>query len=187
MDWPTFTVEMMKALAWPFVVLAVLLLYRPEVRGLLQRVKRGKLMSAEFEFEGRVAELRDRIGTTPTTEPAVPSDLAQQAERDPRAVILTAWLEVQAVVDHIVARHATAADARGQGSVSLRVLHRLLHDTPEHIDAYNDLKDLRNRAVHDTSFSPRPSSVVEYAALAKSLAAALRPLSASTLQTPAAP
>lgn len=34
MDWPTFTVEMLKALAWLFVVLTALLLYRLEVRGL---------------------------------------------------------------------------------------------------------------------------------------------------------
>lgn len=78
------------------------------------------------------------------------------------------------MVEQIVSRHATAEDARGAGSVSLRVLHRLLHDQPQHIDAYNDLKSLRNQAVHDTSFAPRPSSVLEYAALARTLATALR-------------
>lgn len=76
--------------------------------------------------------------------------------------------------------------ACGQGSVAVRVLHPLPHGTPEHIDADNDLKQLRSRAVHDTAFSPGSSSVWESAALAKSLAAALRPLIASTPQALAA-
>lgn len=176
MDGWTFTVETIKALAWPVVALSALLLFRLELRALLQRVRRGKLMSAEFEFEGRIAELRDRVGPADPALAAAPPGLTQEAERDPRTVILHAWLQVQAVVEQIVARHATAEDARGAGSVTLRVLHRLLRDQPQHIDAYNDLKSLRNQAVHDTSFAPRPSSVLEYAAQARTLAAALRPL-----------
>lgn len=70
---------------------------------------------------------------------------------------------------------AWPSDARRQGSVSLRVLHRLLHDTPEDIEAHSNLKELRNRAVHDMAVLRRPSSVWEYAALAKLLAAVPRP------------
>jgi hypothetical protein len=101
--------------------------------------------------------------------------LVNQASQDPRAVILNSWLQVQAVVQGIVAKHATAEDRRDPRSESLRVLHRLLRDKPDYIDIYNDLRTLRDRAVYDIDFSPRPTSVVEYAELASELLAVLRP------------
>ena len=40
---------------------------------------------------------------------------------------------------------------------------------------YNDLKMLRNQAVHEVAFAPRASSVVEYATLANELATVIAP------------
>ena len=178
MDLPTFIVEITKALAWPLAALGALLLHRREIRGLLQRVKRGKVAGAEFEFEDRVADLRGKMGSGEAEQAAVPPGLTKDAERDPRAVILNAWLEVQALVERVVALHATPEERRQPGSVSLHVLHRLLRDKPEYIDTYNDLRSLRHQAVHDTSFAPRPSSVVEYVSLTHELMAVLAPYAA---------
>jgi hypothetical protein len=175
MDWLTFTVEITKALAWPLTVALAVLLFRHELRIALGRIKRGKLGNAEFEFEDRVAVLRERVGEAVAPNATVTPALTRKAEQDPRTVILSAWLEVQALVEDIVAQHATEEERRAPRSVSLRVLHRILRDKPEYIDMYNDLKDLRNRAVHEPAFAPRSSSVVEYAALAQELGAVLRP------------
>jgi hypothetical protein len=174
MDWLTFSVEITKALAWPLVTLAVLIAFRVEFRALLQRVRKGKVGSAEIEFEETVASLRGRLGDSVQVS-NLPSALVVQADQDPRSVILKTWLIIQSKVESIVAKHGTEDDRRDPRSVSLRVLHRILRDKPEYIDTYNDLKMLRNRAVHEVDFTPRPSSVIEYATLANELAAVLSP------------
>jgi hypothetical protein len=175
MDALTFIVELIRALAWPAATLVILVVFRAELRALARRVKKGKVGPAEFEFEEIVAALRERAG--PPETPTIQTDpgVLNQAAEDPRAVILNAWLQVQAVVESIVAKHATPEDRRDARSVSLRVLHRLLRDKSEYIDMYNDLRTLRNRAVHDVDFSPRPSSVVEFVGLANELLAVLKP------------
>jgi hypothetical protein len=175
MDVLTFIAELVKALAWPVAMLIIAIVFRSEFRGLLHRMKKGKVGPAEFEFEETIAALRVRVGKPEL--PAAPMDpaLATQASQEPRAVILNSWLDVQAVVETIVAAHATPEDRRDPRSASLRVLHRLLRDKPQYIDMYNDLRMLRNRAVHDVDFSPRPTSVVEYAELANELLTVLRP------------
>jgi hypothetical protein len=175
MDTLTFVVELVKALAWPVAALVIAVMFRTELRGLLHRVKKGKVGPAEFEFEETVSALRERVGVTTAVQIETDPETVNQATQDPRTVILNSWLQVQAVVDSIVAKRATAEDRRDARSVSLRVLHRLLRDKPEYIDMYNDLRMLRNRAVHDVDFSPRPSSVIEFAALANELTAVLRP------------
>jgi hypothetical protein len=180
MDWLTFVVEVVKATAWPFVGLVAILMFRRELRGLLQRVKKGKVGTAEFEFEDRVAMLRGRVGEADPQAVAAASHVATEAAQDPRSVVLNAWLDVQGKVDAIVAKHGTAEDRRDARSVSLRVLHRILRDKLEYVDMYNDLKSLRNQAVHDPSFAPRSSSVIEYVALANELGAVLAPYASDT-------
>ena len=62
-----------------------------------------------------------------------------------------------------------------RGSITLRVLHRLLREKSDYIDIYNDLRMLRSQAVHEIDFSPRPSSVVEFVDLANELVTVLEP------------
>lgn len=176
MDGWTFSVEITKALAWPLVALFALLAFRAELRALLQRMRKGKVGYAEFEFEETVASLRDRVKSeAPAAATEVSPAVARQADQDPRTVILNAWLTVQDKVDAIVKKRATPEDRRDPASVSLRVLHRILRDKPDYIDMYNELKMLRNQAVNEVSFAPRPSSVVQYATLAHELATVLTP------------
>ena len=175
MDILTFITEIVKALAWPAATLVVAIVFRTELLALLRRVKKGKVGPAEFEFEETIAALREKVGQD--RAPVLEANLAlvKQADQDPRTVILNSWLKVQAMVDDIVSQHATPEERRDPRSVSLRVLHRLLREKADYIDMYNDLRTLRSRAVHEVDFSPRPSSVVEYANLAAELLAVLRP------------
>ena len=171
----TFTAEIVKALAWPLATLAVAVIFRTELRSLMGRVRKGRVGPAEFEFEQVVASLRERIGPLESAVQVTGITTLDQATRDPRSVILKSWLQVQAIVDAIVSKHATADERRDPRSVSLRVLHRLLRDKSEYIDMYNDLRALRSQAVYDIDFAPRPSSVVEFAELANELQMVLRP------------
>jgi hypothetical protein len=175
MDILTFISEMVKSLAWPAASLIIAVVFRNELRTLLRRVTKGKVGPAEFEFEKTVAALHERVGKVETSTLKTDSVLVNQATQEPRTVILNSWLQVQEIVESIVSKHTTPEDLRDSRSISLRVLHRLLRDKPEYIDMYNDLRLLRNRAVNDIDFSPRPSSVVQYAELANELINVLRP------------
>jgi hypothetical protein len=51
MDWRTFVTEMLKTLAWPSVAVAGIFAFRRELKALIAQIKKGKLGSAEVEFE----------------------------------------------------------------------------------------------------------------------------------------
>ena len=175
MDALTFVVEMTKALAWPIAAVTLGAVFRTELRALLGKLKKGKVGPAEFEFEQAVAAIKHEAPqATDQSGPSVTPAAVQLAATDPRAAILGSWLQVQAEVDRIVSE-APLEWTRGQpGSTSLRVLHRVLKDKPEYIDMYNDLRQLRNQAVHEASFAPRPESVVDYISLSKNLLSVLQ-------------
>ena len=67
-DWQEFTSEIVAALAWPVVVLAVVLLLRKQIVELIPGLRRLKLGSLEAEFEGRlglvVEALEDAVGAS---------------------------------------------------------------------------------------------------------------------------
>jgi hypothetical protein len=180
MDSLTFIVELVKALAWPTAALVLGLGFRSEIRELLSKMKKGKVGPAEFEFEQAVAAIK--LDAPPSTGSTVPlSEVAiELAVSEPRAAILNAWLEVQSEVDRLSQISASEFSGSNVGSVSLRVLHRELRHKPEYIDMYNDLKSLRNQAVHDITFRPRPESVLNYIELSKRLVAVLRALPSET-------
>ena len=112
MDWLTFIVEITKALAWPVVALGAAVVFRAELRGALQRLRRGKLGSAEVEFEDRVATLRGKAGEPDPLAANVAATVARDAIQDPRSVILASWLKVQAEVERVIAKHATPEEKR---------------------------------------------------------------------------
>ena len=177
MDLLTFTVELVKALAWPVAAMVLGLGFRTEIRALLSKMKKGKVGPAEFEFEQAVAAIKHEAPLSSEPSPAPLSEAAVQlAATEPRAAILNAWLEVQSEVERLVQVPVSEPSGRYSGSVSLRVLHRELQSQPEYIDMYNDLKLLRNQAVHDIDFRPRPDSVISYIELSKRLVSVLRKL-----------
>lgn len=175
MDTLTFIVEMSKALAWPIAAITLGSVYRTEFRSLLTKLKKGKVGPAEFEFEQAVAALKQESPKANSdTNTSVPQATVQLASNDPRVAILGSWLPIQAEVERLVSEAPSEWTQGQRGSVSLRVLHRVLKDKPEYIDMYNNLRQLRNQAVHDTNFSPRPESVLDYIALSKDLLSVLQ-------------
>lgn len=161
---------MTKALAWPIAALTLGAVFRTELRSLLSKLKKGKVGPAEFEFEQIVAALKqDSPKIQGEVDASVPPAVVQLATSDPRAAIIGAWLEVQSEVDRLVSEAPTEWTRGQPGSVSLRVLHRVLKDRPNYIDMYNDLRQLRNQSVHEPGFAPRSESVVDYIGLSKEL------------------
>lgn len=173
MDGLSFTVEIVKAAAWPAVALVVTLLFRPEVRALLGRTRRGKVGPAEFEFEETVRAVASDARGLNLPPQVPPQAVASGAE--PRAVILQAWVEVEDALTHLA--YARAPNAQALPGSTYAALRQLAHSGvlgPEYIALLNDLRTLRNQAVHELEFKPSAESVLAYVKLANELKGVLR-------------
>ena len=173
MDVLTFIAELFKASAWPVAVVTVALVFRKQFRGLLGRLKKGKVGPAEFEFENAVLELQQEaaeLKLPAASQSAVPS--LSQATLEPRAVILQSWLEVEAAVESLARKHGLFnALATPSSSHLVRALKRAGVLKPEYVGVFSELRLLRNQAAHERDFNPSPESVQAFARLAKELAA----------------
>ena len=177
MDTLTFIAEILKATAWPVAVLLIALVFRAELRKLLGRIRKGKVGPAEFEFEETVRALAtDAMALSlPRSEapPALPKAALQHIE--PRSAILQAWVEVEDALNRLA--YAKAPDAQalpGSTYAALRQLARSGVIGPEYIALLNDLRTLRNQAVHELEFKPSAESVLGYVKLANDLIGVLQ-------------
>ena len=179
MDGFTFTVEMTKSLAWPVAAVVIALLFRKRLSELLKTIKKGKIGSAEFEFERAVNAVVESVPDLPATP--TPAATIQSAATNPRGAILEAWLKIQeqafklATVRNLI--------APGRPVAPFKVIQEVANTgllSPRHAQALKELSQLRNRAAHSIDFSPDPDAVLNYVMLANNLADELKRLTPET-------
>lgn len=177
MDALTFLVEISKALAWPISSVSIAYLFRKQVEQLLLRITKGKLGPAEFEFEQAVRELATEA--PPPTKSGLPTysitSVRSRATSEPRAVVLDAWLKVESALQAAGMSAGVYNALSGPGG-SPNLIYKLqdkgVIDT-QHVRMYKDLRSLRNRATHETDFTPSSESVVSFVELAGELESAI--------------
>lgn len=171
-----FVAELVQALAWPLTVLVLGLLFRAEIRGLLGRMKKGKVGAAELEFEVAVRSLESesKAFAAPAVASALTAPQVALLSSDPRAAIIGAWLQVEDAVEQLLYARAASVDEvpKNRGAL-LRALTRQALLAPQHIALLNELRTLRNQAVHEVDFRPAPDSVSTYLKLANEVLAAI--------------
>jgi len=177
MDLLTFIVEMTAALAWPLSALGIAVVFRKQITILLGRMKKGKLGPAEVEFEQQVLELKNEAPPPAIAEGVeqlkLPAVLRVVAE--PRAVILESWLGVEAALELLGKKTNLYKGMPAEGLVHLA--HNLMMSgqlSDEEMRLYRSLRNLRNRAAHETEFTPAAESVLEYARVAGTLEQSIR-------------
>jgi hypothetical protein len=170
MDILTFIAAIIKATAWPVAVVVIVLVFRKQLIALLSRIRKGKFASAEFEFEQGVETLSEQVDPPQLPPPNVDTSSVSLVTADPRGVILAAWNGIESAVhrlsyklqiSHSAASHSVTAMVREieeQGKLD-----------PGDVALFNNLRMLRNRAVHESDFSPSPDSVVLFQRLAQGL------------------
>jgi hypothetical protein len=181
MDTLTFISEMLKALAWPLVALGVVLVLRGEIKALLPLLKKLKAGPVEAEFDREVRELaRETEGQLPPPASLSPTSperqkLIQLAELNSRSAIIEAWHNVEFAARRVVEAKDPLLMARELQSSSalLRSLNRHEVLSRDEVALFNDLRSLRNRAVHVPEFSPAPDAVLNYIDMALRLKSAL--------------
>lgn len=171
-----FIAALIQALAWPLAVLVLALLFRAEIRVLLGRMKKGKVGAAELEFEVAVRSLESESKTlaAPAGASALTAPQVALLSTDPRAAVIGAWLQVEDAVEQLLYARAAAVEEvpRNRGA-QLRALTRQELLAPPHIALLNELRALRNQAVHEADFRPAPDAVTAYIKLANELLAAI--------------
>ena len=177
MDTLTFIVEISKALAWPIAAVSIAFLFRKQVEKLLLRITKGKLGPAEFEFEQAVLEIATEA--PPRSEEGRPTyaitSLHSRASSEPRAVVLDAWLKVEAALQ---AAGISAGVYNALAGPDSPWLVKKLQESgilnAQEVKLYRDLKGLRNRATHEADFSPSPESIVSFVELATELESSIK-------------
>ena len=149
-------------MAWPSVAILSLLLLRGPLLGLAPFVKKLSFRGLELEFRERVEQLQEQTASSPTVisgPVAVPEAILRLAEVSPRAAVLESWLKLEV---------ALVAKARILGWEPFRAIGQDLNGavqflqkseaiTPDAAGAIQELRHLRNQAVHAPAFSPQVS------------------------------
>ena len=172
MDALTFLVELVKGTAWPITTLVLAILFRSEFRGLLGRLRKGKVGSAEFEFQEEVEELAKdiaEISSTPEPVTLKPESISLAAS-NPRAAMLTAWIEIEVALNSLAQKHGLLdAQTRRNSSNVIRALSNADLIPKAYVPGFMALRRLRNQAAHDTDFNPPEDAILGYLEIAEEL------------------
>src|SRR4051794_27734438 len=80
----TNLIEALTPLAWPVVALVLFLVFKKDVRALLSRIRRGKVLGQEFDFDQELDSLNASANQA-EEEPAAGSPVAPAKPPEPEA------------------------------------------------------------------------------------------------------
>lgn len=165
-----YLVRIIEALAWPGVALIALFVLRGPIADLIPMLQRLKYKDLELEFERDLDKLREEARdarsktTLPPSDESVVADLdyylQQVRESSPRNAVIEAWLGLESsAVSTATHFKLMPEQARVTASSALKALVTagVLSDNDMRI--INELRLLRNKAVHELS-----ASISEYEA-----------------------
>ena len=157
--------QIIAAIAWPAAIIWVAYLFRREVRSLFGRVSSLKYNELEAKFERNLEEAKEKVKLLKADQRAewdkgtlqavsTTYELFQRiAEISPRAAIVEYWMDLEAAV----AAAARTAGIESKSPFNSRELVKqfiaLKKMTDDVLPAYDQLRELRNQAVHLQDFS----------------------------------
>lgn len=175
MDGLTFTVGVVKALAWPVAFVLIALVFRKQLVVLIATIKRGKFGPAEIEFERGVKSMEASAASLPSAP--TPDSAIKDAAFNPRAAVLEAWLRLEDdVIDLAIRRGLANPTAHRYARGAFEAVEKSGLLRPDRLRLLDELRDLRNWAVHYPEFSPDSAAVVSYMQSAAALGQELRSL-----------
>lgn len=151
------------SLAWPVVTIAIVNWFRPEVRAILSRIRKGKFLGTEFELdelqaktvaaeekvevEGSAEEPSD-VTTTNRAQDAV-EEVLRETSRSPRLALMLLSAKIERAARELAAETDLDVSRR---SVPLSIMIRSLVQAEllpfEAAEALNLFNQVRNQIVH---------------------------------------
>ena len=181
----TSLVALLSACAWPATLMVLALILRNPILKILPNLTRMKAGGFEFEFSRRIQELERKADDAdiPAIEQVLQDPLDRQvsrlyllAETSPRTAILESWLLVESATSE-AALHLgiDMPDSKFRTPYAyLKHLSKRAGFPSELFSIVNELRQLRNRAVHEPEFELALSETLEFIDLAVRVANELR-------------
>lgn len=181
MDKLTFVSNLIDSIVWPVAFLILVALLRKPITQLIPLLRKLRYKDVELEFGLEVNELKESVARDykPTGDAHLAVSTArlhQLAEVSPRATIVEAWIEVEAAAIEAAKRRVPDASSE-QLRVWTNILDLLTRAGAidgKRFHELQELKILRNRAVHLIDLELTAKSAKSYADVAAQLAAYLR-------------
>lgn len=183
MDALTFISETVKSLAWPAVVVFLVIFLKKPITELIPLLRKLKYKELEIEFSEEVAELKAEAAAltlkvgTPTIVQALPqSRILQLINFSTRVAIMEAWLEVETAATEVASSlwNEPKNDAfKNFPKLGEYLLKCNVIDNKQ-LDTFNKLKQLRNKAAHVDELHLSEEDAKSYVELALALAAHIR-------------
>lgn len=175
--WKLFVVQTLVAVAWPAAFVIVAFGFRQEVKALLSRLKALKVSGAEVGF----SELLDEASREAAVIPAMHTPSAminideEVVSKHPHFAVIEAWRAIEAeisslmqVIDPSLPRHEI------NGFRSLRMLRKTQLVSSDILELLEDLRRIRNAAVHDEEPNITKGQALEFLSIASRVEKALK-------------
>ncbi|MDO9223143.1 MAG: hypothetical protein Q7U20_05440 [Caulobacter sp.] len=148
---------MISGLAWPVVILTISLFFRSYIAEIIGRASGIEWGNFKVAFEQRLETAEARANLIPATDPALEQNDDPQAPLEnlpPDYLVLDAWRSVEAELTNLAIRTGHSV-TRGRSPLYLiRLLRSRGVIDPQTAALLDDLRALRNAAVHPESGSP---------------------------------
>jgi hypothetical protein len=161
--------EILEVVIWPVTVLAVVLILRRPLVGLVESTKKVKFKELELEFgediEQVQAEAKEVLPEAPDKEKSsVEVDLYRLAQVSPTAAVVEAWSAVEASAKGLIASRGHTLD------YEVDQPYKMIQDVligekmidPRRGKIFSDLRQLRNRVVHASGYTISAELAAEY-------------------------
>ena len=147
MDWLEFAASIVRSIAWPSVIVAVLVIFRRDLRLRLRSLARLRYKDFDAEFaklEENVAALPQEPAPKPSFPPPRTAEevLETLVQVSPRAAVVEAFALVERAARDAAARHGL----EGRGVMStMRELARRRPIPDNVMTLFDDLRSIRNK------------------------------------------
>ena len=175
MNWKQFFADIVKSLAWPFVVVLVVLLLRGQLDRVIGNAEKVVYGNFEISFAKKVSQIRNEINQLVSAvqyDPGKADRLYRSASLTPSIAIMGAWQEVKIAVIRLMLKRRP--DLKLDSDTPYKHLETLLIEyntlDKKQIKIFHDLRVLRNKVKHVPQYKVTPDQAQEYIALALSLA-----------------
>lgn len=158
MDWKQFIANIVSSLAWPTITAAFMLIFRSEVKKIIQRLAHLKYKEFEVDFAKIDEQVQQIHRTTPEAKqapqsPAVRSledQVFNTAEQAPVAAILLAWSSLETAITAAVDRLETSPESASYRSPIHNIEMLTQHGLPlDYSNLVKEMRTIRNRVVHE--------------------------------------
>ncbi len=185
MEWLTFIIELLKAVAWPVAAVVIAALFRK----MLPLVRQLKYRDFEVNFERQIKAVEslaekslpntDETGRRFGMDTVARDDFIQTATTNPTAAVILAWADVErSLLDAAMRNNLLRAnESATQNPVfiarALELKGRMDHFTGA---IFSALREVRNLAAHATGRQITTSEAIEFGNLADRFVAKLAQL-----------